>query len=49
MRVGDLVRLKHNGRLGIVLLGCHPVMSLIHWIEDGKQVYTNPTFFTVIA
>ena len=49
MNVGDLVRLKHNGRLGIILLGCHPVMNLVYWFDDGKQVYTNPSFYTVIA
>jgi hypothetical protein len=49
MKIGTLVRHRKYGCLGIVLLGCHPVMSLIHWIDDGKQVYTNPSFFTVIA
>ena len=49
MKVGTLVRLKHNGRMGVVVLGCHPVMTLVYWIDDGKRVYTNPSFFTVIA
>ena len=49
MKIGTLVRLNINGRLGMVVLGCHPVMSLIHWIDDGKQTYTNPSLYTVVT